>query len=73
MKTIGDSLAPPLPLYVTRRRLFCPAASHRAAQLKVRYLIEQRQPAAILVGDTGVGKSFLIDSFLQEFTQLGDP
>lgn len=52
---------------------YFPAASHQAARLKLRYLVEQRQPAAVLVGDTGVGKSFLVDSFLQEFTQPGDP
>ncbi|HET6425604.1 MAG TPA: AAA family ATPase [Planctomycetaceae bacterium] len=49
---------------------YFPAQTHRAARLKLRYLIEQKQPAALMVGDAGVGKSFLIDAFLSD---LGAP
>lgn len=52
---------------------YFPAQSHRAARLKLRYLVEQRQPAALMVGDAGVGKSFLLDSFLSDLAQPAGP
>lgn len=35
-------------------------ASHQAALLKLRFVLEQRQASASVVGPTGVGKSFLL-------------
>ncbi len=52
---------------------YFPAQSHRAARLKLRYLVEQRQSAALLIGDAGVGKSFLLDAFLSELPLPAGP
>lgn len=42
-----------------RRSYYFPSASHQAAMLKLRYAIEQRLPAVLLVGMAGTGKTFL--------------
>lgn len=42
-----------------RRPYYFPSASHQAAVLKLRYAIEQRLPAVLLVGLAGTGKTFL--------------
>jgi general secretion pathway protein A len=39
---------------------FCRAAGHRAALLKLHFVLEQRQGSAALIGPTGVGKSYLM-------------
>lgn len=52
---------------------YFPAHSHRAAKLKLRYLVEQQQSAALLIGDAGVGKSFLLDSYLSELKLPAGP
>jgi len=39
--------------------LYYPSSSHEGALLKLRYVVEQRKGAAVLVGDHGVGKTFL--------------
>jgi general secretion pathway protein A len=39
---------------------FCRTAAHQAALLKLRFVLEQRQACAALVGPTGVGKSYLL-------------
>ncbi len=52
---------------------YFPAQSHRAARLKLRYLVEQRRPAALVIGDSGVGKSFLLDAVLCELTPSAGP
>lgn len=52
---------------------YFPAQSHRSARLKLRYLVEQHHAAALLVGDAGVGKSFLLDAFFRELTMPAGP
>lgn len=52
---------------------YFPAHSHRAAKLKLRYLVQQRQSAALLIGDAGVGKSFLLDSYLSDLELPAGP
>ncbi|HPU05753.1 MAG TPA: AAA family ATPase [Thermogutta sp.] len=42
-----------------RRAFFFASPSHQASLLKLRYAIEQREEAALLVGEAGTGKSFL--------------
>lgn len=41
------------------------ARSHQAALLKLRYLVEQRAGAALVIGDSGVGKTCVVETFLQ--------
>lgn len=52
---------------------YFPAHTHRAAKLKLRYLVEQKLSAALLIGDAGVGKSFLLDSYLSEMALPAGP
>ena len=42
-----------------RRAYYFPSPTHQASLLKLRYAIEQREEAAILVGEPGTGKSFV--------------
>ncbi|MFO1023496.1 MAG: AAA family ATPase, partial [Planctomycetales bacterium] len=50
-------------------RLYFGSDPHEASLLKLRYLIENRKGAGLLVGGTGLGKSYLLQ-VLRE--QLGD-
>jgi len=48
-------------------------SAHQAALLKLKYAVENRHAAALLVGDSGVGKT-LITRHLQSLTnQPADP
>jgi general secretion pathway protein A len=40
-------------------RFYFPARSHHGALLKLRYCLENRKDAAVLVGDHGLGKTYL--------------
>lgn len=42
-----------------RREFYFPSPTHQASLLKLRYAIEQREEAALLVGEPGTGKSFV--------------
>lgn len=46
--------------------LFFPSQTHQAALLKLRYLLENRKGAGILVGPTGVGKTFVVRRLAHE-------
>jgi general secretion pathway protein A len=48
---------------------FYQSETHQAALLKLRYVIENRKGAALLVGGVGSGKSFLVNALAQ---QLGE-
>jgi type II secretory pathway predicted ATPase ExeA len=39
---------------------FCRLPGHQSALLKLRFVLEQRQASAALIGPTGIGKSFLM-------------
>lgn len=52
---------------------FFPAHSHQSALLKFRFLIEHEQPAAALIGEPGVGKSFVLDRFLHDIAPTNSP
>ncbi|MCA9271232.1 MAG: AAA family ATPase [Planctomycetales bacterium] len=43
---------------------YYPGESHQGALLKLRYALETRQPAALLVGPPGVGKTRLVHTLL---------
>lgn len=42
-----------------RRAFYFPSPTHQASLLKLRYAVEQREEAALLVGEPGTGKSFV--------------
>jgi general secretion pathway protein A len=48
---------------------FYPSVTHQGALLKLRYCVEQRLPAGLLVGPGGVGKTCLVRRLVE---QLGD-
>jgi type II secretory pathway predicted ATPase ExeA len=50
-------------------RFYYPGPSHQAALLKLRYVVEARRGAALLAGESGLGKTLVVQSLLR---QLGD-
>jgi type II secretory pathway predicted ATPase ExeA len=52
---------------------FYRSETHRAAALKLRYVIDSRQGAAILCGESGTGKSFLSRLVTQKLAAHGTP
>ncbi|MDA0285426.1 MAG: AAA family ATPase [Planctomycetota bacterium] len=48
---------------------FFRSRTHQAALLKLRYLIDSNRGAAVLCGNTGVGKTFLLRMFQQELQE----
>jgi general secretion pathway protein A len=47
-------------------RFHFPAESQRGAHLKLRYVLESRRGAAVLAGESGLGKTVLAESLLRE-------
>ena len=47
--------------------------THQSALLKMRYVVENRQGAALLVGGIGFGKSFLMNQLVHELPAAHDP
>ncbi len=47
---------------------YYPSESHQAAALKIHYAIEQRRAVALLCGESGAGKSMLLDSCLSQLS-----
>ncbi len=52
---------------------YYPAESHQAALLKLRYAIENRQGAAVLVAESGLGKTLLVRTLLKQLTEVTTP
>ena len=52
---------------------YYPAESHQAALLKLRYAIENRQGAAVLVAESGLGKTLLTRTLLQQLSEVTTP
>lgn len=50
---------------------FFAGRSHQAALLKLRYLVENRKPAALLTGVGGSGKSYLLNILSQQLDESG--
>ena len=48
---------------------FFSSRTHQAALLKLRYLIDSNKGAAVLCGNTGVGKTFLLRMFQRELQE----
>ena len=47
---------------------FFPSQTHQAALLKLRYLVEHQKGAGVLVGPTGIGKTFVTRRLVQELS-----
>jgi type II secretory pathway predicted ATPase ExeA len=47
-------------------RFYYPGESQQGALLKLRYAVEMRQPAALLAGPAGVGKTTLVQTLLRQ-------
>jgi type II secretory pathway predicted ATPase ExeA len=50
-------------------RFYYPGPTHQAALLKLRYVVEARRGAALLAGESGLGKTLVVQTLLR---QLGD-
>ena len=48
---------------------YYPSEAHQASLLKLRYTVEQRKGAAVLVGDRGAGKSLLVQLLKQQLPE----
>lgn len=54
-------------------RYFFESETHQAAKLKLRYLVENRKGAGLLVGGGGYGKSFLLQVLASELGEQSGP
>jgi type II secretory pathway predicted ATPase ExeA len=50
-------------------RFYYPGESQQGALLKLRYAVEMRQPAALLAGPAGVGKTTLVQTLLRQCSE----
>ena len=55
------------------QRFFFRSDTHQGALLKLRYLIENRKGAGLLVGGTGFGKTFIIEALAQQMSESHGP
>ncbi len=54
-------------------QFYYPSESHQAALLKLSYAIETRRAAAVLCGDSGTGKSMLVESCIEQLPETISP
>lgn len=54
-------------------RSYYPSECHQAASLKLNYAIEQRRSVALICGDSGLGKSMILESCLQQLADEFSP
>ena len=54
-------------------RFFYASESHQAALLKLRYLIEHRRGAGLLVGGVGIGKSYIVATLAEQLAENEGP
>ncbi len=52
---------------------YYPSESHQAAALKINYAIEQRRAVAVLCGESGLGKSMILESCLAQLPEACSP
>lgn len=55
------------------RRFYYPGEGHQAALLKLRYAIENRRGAALLAGNSGLGKTLLVHSLREDLPEEYGP
>src|SRR5437868_5084401 len=54
-------------------RFYYAAESQRGALLKLRYVLDNRRGAAVLAGESGLGKTLLIETLLTELAAEFEP
>jgi general secretion pathway protein A len=54
-------------------RYYFPSDVHQAAILQLRYAIESRRAAVALCGDSGMGKTLLMDTLLEQLNENDSP
>lgn len=54
-------------------RFFFRSETHQTTLLKLRYVVEQRKGAALLVGGSGFGKSFLVEMLAHDLAEAQGP
>jgi type II secretory pathway predicted ATPase ExeA len=59
--------------HATDERFVFPAESQRGALLKLRYALESRRGAAVLAGESGLGKTLLVETLLRELGPAHSP
>jgi type II secretory pathway predicted ATPase ExeA len=59
--------------YSADARFYYPGESQQGALLKLRYAVEMRQPAALLAGPAGVGKTALVQNLLRKCSEALTP
>lgn len=52
---------------------YYPAEVHQTALLKMRYAVENRRAAVVLCGDSGMGKSLLVDALAEQLPETFSP
>lgn len=52
---------------------YYPSESHQAAALKINYAIEQRRAVAVLCGESGLGKTMILESCLAQLPEQFAP
>ncbi len=52
---------------------YYPSESHHGALLKLRYVVENRRGGSLLAGGTGIGKTMLIQTLLQQLPETCQP
>src|SRR6476619_1880318 len=59
--------------HTSDERFHFAAQSQRGALLKLRYVLENRRGAAVLAGESGLGKTFLVQKLLAELDAAISP
>src|SRR4029453_218462 len=59
--------------HTTAPRFYFAAESQRGALLKLRYVLENRRGAALLAGESGLGKTLLIQKLLADLDATFTP
>jgi general secretion pathway protein A len=54
-------------------RFYYPASGHQTALLKLRYAIEHQRAAAVLCGETGMGKTLLAEALMRQLPKATMP
>lgn len=54
-------------------RYFFPSEIHQSALMQLRYAIESRRAAVALCGDSGMGKTLLIDTLVEQLSEKDSP